>query len=107
MEIAGGDHYFVSTHYRAVVEVVREQLVGLMAGGLMDGHSWIDEKAGAAEALEVRSSIDSTVWHCRDYWSRSHSQTARRMSHTRMQAGSGVVLVLINAVRCRSQQASR
>ena len=47
MQIAGGDHYFVSTHYRAVVDVVREQLVGLMAGGLMEGHSWIDEKTSA------------------------------------------------------------
>ena len=53
MEIAGGDHYFVSTHYRAVVDVVREQLVGLMAGGLMEGHSWVDEQTGAVEAHQV------------------------------------------------------
>ena len=53
VEIAGGDHYFVSTHYRAVVDVVREQLVGLMAGGLMEGHSWIEEHTDGPDALQV------------------------------------------------------
>ena len=72
-EIAGGDHYFVSTHYRAVVDVVREQLVGLMAGGLMDGHSWIEERTGAAEAPEVCLSIDSIVCCCRVFV-RFHAQ---------------------------------
>ena len=51
----------MSTHYRAVVDVVREQLVGIMAGGLMDGHSWLEERTGATEAPEVRLSIGNTT----------------------------------------------
>jgi hypothetical protein len=71
VEILGGGHYFVSTHYRAVVDVVREQLVGLMAGGLMEGHSWIEEHTGAPGTAQVqrvhnlsaRHASISQSWH--------------------------------------------
>jgi hypothetical protein len=49
-----------------VVGVVRTQLVGLLdglkAGGLMEGHSWLEEASAAADEVGLTESIPPTAY---------------------------------------------